>query len=72
MTMRDLADRLFELRHERGLRLGEVASKLGTAKSTIGHYESGRTTPSISMLQEILDVYGVSMSEFFGQWKESA
>jgi HTH-type transcriptional repressor of puuD len=73
MTMREfVACRLFDIRTMQGLPQIAVAQRIGASKGLISHYELGRTEPSISTLQSILDVYGVSMSEFFGAWKESA
>jgi transcriptional regulator with XRE-family HTH domain len=67
-----IPDALWALRTDRELSQKDVAARVGVIPQAISHYETGRTEPSISTLQSILDVYGVSMSEFFGQWKESA
>lgn len=78
----DIVLRLRELRRFRGLSQTEVARKTGLGIKTISSFETGQRIGSmkIAQLETILDVYGVSTSEFFGEeleqmlspWSEQA
>jgi transcriptional regulator with XRE-family HTH domain len=73
MNLREyIALKLFDLRTELGLTQQAVAAQVGLVHQAISHYETGQREPSISTLKSILDAYGVSIPEFFGNWKEQA
>jgi transcriptional regulator with XRE-family HTH domain len=61
-----LGDRLRELREDIGLRQDELAIKLNISRSTYANYETSRAEPSISILLDIANIYGVSVDFIVG------
>ena len=49
----------------------ELASRADLTKGYISQVENDATCPSIATLKDILDVFGVSMQEFFSEQPES-
>ena len=64
--MAAFAERVRELRKERGLTQKQVADSCGIADSAIRKYESGKVTPKYEMLQRIADALGVRPGELMG------
>jgi transcriptional regulator with XRE-family HTH domain len=57
------------VRHARivaGIRMRELARKIGCAESSISKIESGHVVPSLPMLQRIVEALGRDLSSFFG------
>jgi len=57
------------VRHARvvvGMRMRELAKKIGCAESSISKIESGHVVPSLQMLQRIVEALGRDLSSFFG------
>jgi len=61
-----LCDRFKELREEIELNQEEFAKKINVSRSTYANYEVGRTEPSISILIDIANFYGVSVDYLCG------
>ena len=49
-----------------GIRMRELADKIGCAESSISKIESGHVVPSLPMLQRIVEALGRDLSSFFG------
>jgi len=49
-----------------GIRMRELAEKIGCAESSISKIESGHVVPSLPMLQRIVEALGRDLSSFFG------
>ena len=49
------------LRKRAGMSQLELAKKLNTSPSAIGMYEQGRRTPSVDLLIDIANLFGVSL-----------
>ncbi|MFG0264662.1 MAG: helix-turn-helix domain-containing protein [Rhodopirellula sp. JB055] len=62
MNLVELAQRLRQLRFDRGLTLDEVAEQIGQTKSWLSRVENFRITPSLSALADLASVLGVSTS----------
>jgi transcriptional regulator with XRE-family HTH domain len=60
-----IGDRLKRLRIINSLTQEELASRADLTKGFISQLENDATSPSIATLKDILDVFGVSMQEFF-------
>ena len=60
-----IAVKLREERERSGLQAKAVAERAGLDQSVLSRYETGRQEPSIRALEKILDVYGITLSEFF-------
>jgi transcriptional regulator with XRE-family HTH domain len=65
----DIVIRLRELRRIRGLSQREVSRLTGIGFRTISGFETGTRIGSMKLaqLESLLEVYGVSKSEFFGE-----
>jgi transcriptional regulator with XRE-family HTH domain len=59
-------NRLKTLRQERELSQAEVASKFNVTKGAVGLWESGKRSPSISVLQQMANFYGVTLEYLTG------
>jgi len=58
---------LRELRLQDELTQGELANKLGVAKSTVSMWESGERKPSLEMLEAIADFFNVNMARLLDE-----
>lgn len=59
--MHTLSKRLRQLRQERGMTQDDLAERLQTTRSTIANWETGRTEPSIEVLQKLTKFFNVSL-----------
>ncbi len=62
-----IGERLKRLRMVNSLTQEELASRADLTKGFISQLENDATSPSIATLKDILDVFGVSMQEFFSE-----
>lgn len=60
------ADRLRQLRMERGETQKQLAEAVGASESAIAHYEAGRREPEALILLRIAQHYGVSGEYLMG------
>lgn len=65
-----IGDKLRELRIKRGMRQREVAKQLGIAREEISYIERGVRNISLTRLEELLKIYGLSLSSFFEDKEE--
>ena len=65
-----LAERLKELRKERGVRQEQVAVALDISMSAYCNYEQGKREPTASVLVRMADYYGVSVDYLLGRSDE--
>ncbi|WP_341678082.1 cupin domain-containing protein [Niveibacterium sp. SC-1] len=61
-----IGGRLKHARILQGMRMRELAERVGCAESMISKIESGKTTPSIVMLQRLVTALNRDLSSFFG------
>ena len=64
--MDKFAERLKELRIEKGLTQIELAKQLNLDKSTIAKYETYKIEPSITMLKQFCKFFNVSADYLLG------
>lgn len=62
-----LAQRLKELRKEKGITQGDLGEILGFGDSTISQYETGKRTPDQSTLQKLATYFEVSIDYLLGR-----
>src|SRR5574340_532479 len=62
-----IGERLKRLRMINSLTQEELASRADLTKGYISQLENDTTSPSIATLKDIVDVFGVSMQEFFSE-----
>ena len=62
-----LGYRLRELRKEMNMSQDELGKLLGVSKVSVSGYEKGNRIPSLDVLNQILDVFGVSADYLLGR-----
>lgn len=65
--MAEISTILKDLRNEKGISQDRLAEELGTTRSAIGNYETGRRLPSYEMAEKIADFYNVDMMYLLGK-----
>jgi repressor LexA len=60
----NIADKLKEVRSEKGYEQRYVAEQIGITPSKLGHYENGRAEPDIDTLYRLSTFYGISLDEW--------
>lgn len=63
-----LADRLKELRKEKGMTQKEVAEKINISQSAYAFYETAKKEPKIETLKKIADLFKVSLDYLTGRY----
>lgn len=66
ITMKEIGDRIRELRTERGLSQKELADKIGVATNTVSQYESGKSKTSINVLAKLAVVLDTTTDYLLG------
>ncbi len=61
----DMGDRLREIRERFGLSQRALAARAGVTNGMISLVEKNRSSPSVATLTKILDVFPMSLAEFF-------
>ncbi|MFW5652538.1 MAG: helix-turn-helix domain-containing protein [Planctomycetota bacterium] len=56
-----MPDRLRQAREAAGLSQSEVAERLAVSQAAISRWESGRKSPSLSRVQQLAELYRVSL-----------
>ena len=70
--MTTIGPRLRALRNLHGLSQRQLAAKAGVSNATISLIEHDRTDPSMGMLKRVLDVFPMSLAEFFASESPSS
>ena len=60
-----------ELRKEKGMTQEQAAERLNVSNRTVSRWETGTNMPDISLLLEIAELYGVSISELIDGERKS-
>ena len=63
----EFANRLAELRKEKGYSQEDLAGKLGVSRQAISKWERGEATPDSDNLLALSSLYGVSLDELVHQ-----
>ena len=63
MDMIKLGAFLAALRREQGLTQAQLGEKLGVSNKTVSRWETGTYLPPVEMLQQLGELYGVSLNE---------
>src|SRR5579875_3687096 len=67
MLQEEIGQRIKRFRIEKGITQRELATRASLSKGYISQLEKGLTLPSLPNLKEILDVLGITLSEFFSE-----
>ena len=70
--IKDLPNRLRDLRIKYGYSQKEVSEKIGASPSIVSGYESGERTPSTQMLLSLAYLYGCSTDYLLGKQNDSS
>lgn len=62
-----IGDKLRKLRIAKGLSAGDIAKEVNITQSYMSRFENNKTLPSIEILQDICEFYGITLSEFFSE-----
>ncbi len=62
----NLGKRIADARHDTGLTQKDLAEKVGVTAQAVSKWERGSSCPDISILDEIADTLGVSVSSLLG------
>ncbi|MCL9781284.1 HTH-type transcriptional regulator PuuR [Vibrio sp. S4M6] len=65
MENEQIGKNISKLRKQQGLSQRELAEKAGITHSAISSIENGKVSPSVSSLHKIVNVFSLSLSEFF-------
>ena len=71
MDMVKMGSFLAELRKEQNLTQAELGEKLGVTNKTISRWETGSYMPPVEMLEELSNMYGMSINELLSGKKLS-
>lgn len=66
----DIGNRIKQLRMKKSLTLEELASRCELSKGFLSQVERNLTSPSITTLEDIIEVLGISLSNFFKEEKD--
>lgn len=66
-----IGKRLLELRKSRGFTQADLARKLGLHKGSISAYERDSMLPSIEILMDLAEIYGVTIDYILGKTDEA-
>jgi HTH-type transcriptional repressor of puuD len=69
-NMKVIGDKLKQIRIKRNLRQREVAKQLGITREEISYIERGVRNISLTRLEDLLKIYGLSLSSFFEDKEE--
>ena len=61
-----LGKRIADARHDSGLTQKDLADRVGVTAQAVSKWERGGSCPDISILDEIADTLGVSVSSLLG------
>lgn len=65
--MNKFAERLTQLRSERGISQASVSKEIGVSRYTIYSYEKGKTAPTLDGLVALADYFDVTLDYLLGR-----
>lgn len=65
--MEIFANRLFELRKEKGISQAQLAKMIGSSLSIVCYWETNKSEPTAPYLSKIADVFDVSVDYLLGR-----
>ena len=66
-----MANRIRELRKQKGITMKQLGASLGLAESTISQYETGHREPDIKTLTKLAEYFGVTVDYLLGNTESS-
>lgn len=68
--MKTIGERIAELRRERGMTQEEFGASVGVSAQTVSKWENANTSPDISLLPVLSEVFGVTIDSLFSMETE--
>ena len=65
----NLGKKIADARRQMGLTQNALATRVGVTAQAVSKWETGRSCPDISILDEIADILGISLFELLGMEK---
>ena len=62
----NLGKKIADARRQMGLTQNALATRVGVTAQAVSKWETGRSCPDISILDEIADILGISLFELLG------
>ncbi len=59
--MKNLGDRIFELRTQKGMSQGDLADRLDVSRQTVSKWENYISTPELDKIIALSDIFGVTV-----------
>ena len=63
MDLQNVGSFLSELRRERNMTQEQLGQRLGVTNKTVSRWENGNYLPPVEMLQQLSEIYGISINE---------
>lgn len=63
--MNSIVQRINELRTKAGMSQNELAQKIGVSANTVYHWNKTDAMPTLSTVERICEVFGISVEQFF-------
>ena len=67
----NLGKKIADARRQMGLTQNALATRVGVTAQAVSKWETGRSCPDISILDEIADILGISLFELLGMDKSA-
>lgn len=68
----NVKNQLIEMRKKNKFTQQQIADIIGVVRSTYTYYETGKTTPSITILKQLAQVYNIPVDDFIKDDSEPA
>ena len=65
MNQEKIGKFIVECRKEKNLTQEQLAEKLGLSSKSISRWENGRTIPDYTIIEELTEIFDISVNEFF-------
>ena len=62
-----LADRIQQLRKQKGISQEELADRVGVSRQAVSKWENNLSCPDITILPELASIFGISVDELLGR-----
>ena len=68
--MTDILERLTKMRNDRGWSIYKLSKEAGLKQSTVDNLFERNNLPTLPTLEKLCSAFGISLAEFFSEYKE--
>jgi transcriptional regulator with XRE-family HTH domain len=72
MTVTTLAERIRHFIAKSGLRVEDIAEKIGVSQGAVSQWQTGDSSPRQRRLEKLVEVLGIDMATLYGPLDEEA